>query len=149
MLLENSNSKEDTSQATQAFDRRLIIDSPQEILFTPRKSTEIKAQVAKFQMLVDSDPSTQRLLFRKIIKGFEEQESVLADHSYRIQSLEVQLEKARPRKRMKVRTSPNSKFADIAMIRRTQLAAGEARPEEEDEEEANKSDSTLDCILIE
>jgi hypothetical protein len=100
-------------------------------------------------MLRDSNPFTQRLLFQKIIKGFEEQKSVLADHSYRIQSLEVQLEKARPRKRMKVRTSPNSKFADIAKIRRTQLAAGEARPEGEDEEEANKSDSTLDCILIE
>ena len=50
---------------------------------------------------------------------------------------------------MKVRTSPNSKFADIAKIRRTQLAAGEARLEDEDEEDANKSDSTLDCILIE
>jgi hypothetical protein len=50
---------------------------------------------------------------------------------------------------MKVRTSPNSKFADIAKIQAAQLAAGEARPEEEEEEEANKSDSTLDCILIE
>ena len=91
---------------------------------------------------------TQKLLFRKIIKGFKEQESVLADHSYRIQSLEVQLEKARPRKRIKVRTSPNSKFADITKIRRTQLAIGEAEPKEEDEKEANKSDSTLDYILI-
>ena len=78
-------------------------------------------------------------MFRKIIKGFEEQESVLADHGHRIQSLEVQLEKARP----------NSKFTDIAKIRRTQLAAGEARPEEEDEKEANKSDSTLGYVLIE
>ena len=100
-------------------------------------------------MLGDSNPFTQRLLFRKIIKGFKEQENILADHGYRIQSLEVQLEKARPRKRMKVKTSPNSKFADIAKIKRTQLAAGEARPKGEDEEEANKSDSTLDCILIE
>ena len=56
---------------------------------------------------------TQRLVFRKIVKGFEEQESVLADHKLRIQSLEVQLEKARPKKRRKVRTSLNSKFADI------------------------------------
>ncbi len=63
--------------------------------------------------------------------------------------MEVQLEKARPRKRIKVRTSLNSKFADIAKIQATQLAVGEARPEEEEEEEANKSDSTLDCILIE
>jgi hypothetical protein len=49
---------------------------------------------------------------------------------------------------MNVRTSPNSKFADIAKIRRTQLAAGEARSKEEDKEEANESDSTLDCVLI-
>src|SRR5450432_1094457 len=149
LLLENSNSKKDTLQVTQSSNRPSVIDSLQDVLSIPRKSTEIKAQVARFQMLEDSDPLTQRLLFRKIIKGFEEQESVLADHSYRIQSLEVQLEKARPRKRMKVRTSPNSKFVDIAKIRRTQLAVGEARPEEEDEEVANESNSTLDCILIE
>jgi hypothetical protein len=62
--------------------------------------------------------------------------------------LEVQLKKARPRKRMKVKTSPNSKFTDIAKIRRTQLTAREAIPENEDEEEANKSDSTLHYILI-
>jgi 4-hydroxybenzoate polyprenyltransferase len=149
LLLENSNSNKETPQAIQSFNRRLEIDSPQDVLSTPRKSTEIKAQVARFQTLKDSHPSIQRLLFRKIIKGFEEQENTLADNGHRIQSLEVQLEKARPRKRMKVRTSPNSKFADIIKIRRTQLAAGEARPEEEDEEEANESDSTLDCILIE
>jgi hypothetical protein len=40
-------------------------------------------------MLKDSNPSTQRLLFQKIIKGFKEQESVLADNGHRIQSLEV------------------------------------------------------------
>jgi hypothetical protein len=59
------------------------------------------------------------------------------------------LEKARPRKRRKVRTSPNSKFTDIAKIQQAQLAAGEARPDIEDDEEANLSDSTIDCILIE
>jgi hypothetical protein len=63
--------------------------------------------------------------------------------------LEVQLEKARPRKRMKVRTSPNSKFADISDIRRAQIAAGDVQSREEDKEEGNKSSSTLDCILIE
>jgi hypothetical protein len=38
---------------------------------------------------------------------------------------------------------------DIAKIKKTQLAIREARPEGEDEKEANQSDSTLDCILIE
>ena len=50
---------------------------------------------------------------------------------------------------MKVKTSPNSRFADITKIRRTQIAAGDAMPDQEDEEDANESDSTLDCILIE
>ena len=50
---------------------------------------------------------------------------------------------------MKVRTSPNSKFANIADIHRAQIAAGEASILVKDEEEGNKSDSTLDCILIE
>ena len=63
--------------------------------------------------------------------------------------MEVQLKKARLRKRMKVRTSPNSKFADIIKNRKTQLAAGEAIPDKEDEKESGKSDFILDCILIE
>jgi hypothetical protein len=88
-------------------------------------------------------------LFQKIVKRFEEQESVLANNSHRIQSLEVQLKKARPRKQIKVKTSPNSKFADIAKIRKAQLAIGESMPKNKDKKEANRSDSTLDCILIE
>jgi hypothetical protein len=37
---------------------------------------------------------------------------------------------------------------DIAKIRKTQLAAGEARPKEDNKKEVNKSDSTLDYIII-
>jgi hypothetical protein len=149
LLLENSNTSQSTLEALEGLPIGSIIESPQVDLYTPRKSTEIKAQVARFQELEDQGPSTQRLLFRKIVKGFEDQEATLANHSFRIQSLEVQLEKARPRKRRKVRTSPNSKFTDIAKIQQAQLAAGEARPDIEDNEEANLSDSTIDCILIE
>lgn len=149
LLLENSNARNNTLEATQGLTSYIMIESPQVLICTPRKSTEIRAQVTRLQDFEAQDPLIQRLLFRKIIKGFEQQESTLADHSFRIQSLEVQLEKARPRKRMKVRTSPNSKFADIASIQRTQLAAGEARPDQEGEEEANLSDSTQDCIIIE
>jgi DDE superfamily endonuclease len=149
LLLENSNVSQSTPKALKSSNNGLAIDTPLALLSTPRKSIELKAQVARFQTLDQSDFATQRFLFRKIIKGFEEQESTLVDHSYRIHSLEVQLEKARPRKRMKVRTSPNSKFADIADIRRTQIAAGEAIIEGNDEEGSNHSDSTLDCIEIE
>jgi hypothetical protein len=58
------------------------------------------------------------------------------------------LEKARARKQIMVRTSPNSKFVDISKIRRTQLDTREARPEDKDKEEANESKYTVDCILI-
>jgi len=50
---------------------------------------------------------------------------------------------------MKVRTSPNSKFADISSIQRTQIKASETQIEQEEEDSSNKSDSTLDCILVE
>jgi hypothetical protein len=50
---------------------------------------------------------------------------------------------------MKVRTSLNSKFADISSIQRAQIAAGDVMNKEEEADEGNKSDSTLDCILIE
>ncbi len=50
---------------------------------------------------------------------------------------------------MKVRTSPNSKFADISSIQRAQIKAGETEIEQEEEDSGNKSDSTLDYILVE
>ena len=50
---------------------------------------------------------------------------------------------------MNVKTSPNSKFVNIADIYRAQIAAGEASIPVEDNNKGNKSDSTLDCILIE
>ena len=89
LLLENSNLGKKTPQAVQSSIRSQKIDLPEIILSTPRKSIEIKAQVARFEKLGEAGPSTQRLLFRKIIKGFEDQESILASNSYRIQSLEV------------------------------------------------------------
>jgi DDE superfamily endonuclease len=154
LLLENSNIAKGTpNQASQSLIEGSRVSGTSGaspiIWSTPKKSTELKTQAAEFQRLQDQDHLTQRLLFRKIIKGFEEKESVLADHELRIQSLEVQLEKARPKKRRKVRTSPNSKFADIWAIQQTQREVNRAEIEEEALEIANLSDSTLDCIEIE
>ena len=50
---------------------------------------------------------------------------------------------------MRVRTSPNSKFVNITDIYRAQIAAEAASILVKDKKESNKSDSTLDCILIE
>ena len=50
---------------------------------------------------------------------------------------------------MRVRTSPNFKFVNITNIYRVQIAAEKASILVKDKEESNKSDSILDCILIE
>jgi hypothetical protein len=153
LLLENSNkTKETPTQALQSLSNGSIVDwnssgSPV-VWLTPKKSTELKAQAAEFRKLQDQGNQAQRLLFRKIVKGFEEQESVLASQELKIQSLEAQLEKARPKKRRKVRTSPNSKFADIEAIRRAQREANGEETEEEASDIASLSDSIADCILV-
>jgi hypothetical protein len=45
--------------------------------------------------------------------------------------------------------SPNSKFADISSIQKTQIKASKTEIEQEEEDSSNKSDYTLDCILVE
>ena len=72
----------------------------------------------------------------------------MASHELRIQSLEVQLEKARPKKRRKVRTSPNAKFAGIKDIQKAQNEANGEQIEEEALDIASLSDSTADYIKV-
>jgi hypothetical protein len=154
LLLENSNKGQETSsQAAQSLNEvsgiLRDIDGSLVMWSTPKKSTDLKVQAAEFQKLNEQGFFTQRLLFRKILKGFEEQESVLADKELQIKSLETQLEAARPRKRRKVKTCPNSKFADISAIRQAQQEANGEAIEGEATDDDNQSDTTLDCILVE
>ena len=58
------------------------------------------------------------------------------------------MEEARPRKRRRVKTSPNLKFADIEAIHRAQIEAGEI---ESDLDESNGSENPVDeadCIIV-
>jgi hypothetical protein len=59
--------------------------------------------------------------------------------------LEVQLEVAKPKKRRKVKMSPNSKFASIEAIQAIQEAL---RIEQEEAEESDISTSEADCIEV-
>ncbi|KAM9874815.1 transposase [Verticillium dahliae] len=56
---------------------------------TPRKTVDLLTQLAQFNQL-DQPTSTQRLLFRKVQKGFEEKDYLLATQQRRIQVLEQQ-----------------------------------------------------------
>ncbi len=62
-----------------------------------------------------------------------------------MESRVIQLE---PRKRRKVRTSPNSKFAGIEAIKRAQIEAGDREIDDEDEDSTIQLSSTLSHITI-
>ena len=108
----------------------------------------MKEQVRLAQKLEGMEKTTQRQLFRKITKGFDEKDSLLTDARLRIQALEAQLEAAKPKKRRKVQISPNSKFADIEAIQaaRNTIAGIEANPEDSDSSDISTIIS--DCIEL-
>ena len=72
-----------------------------------------------------ADPATTRVLFRKISKGLDDKDFVITQYERRIQQLEARAVELQPRKRRKVVTSPNSKFADIEKIYKAQVEAGD------------------------
>ena len=47
-----------------------------------------------------------------------------------------------------MKTSPNSKFADIRAIKQAQIEAGDREIEEEDSDLSIESDSIADCIEV-
>lgn len=114
---------------------------------TPRRSKDLKVQVLQFNQL-DDDVPTKRLLFRKITKGFDEKDCLLAKAQLQIQALEMQLEAVRPKRRKKVETSPNSRFADIEAIRRTQLEVNAAENGKSDGDESAVSEIDDACIVV-
>jgi hypothetical protein len=60
--------------------------------------------------------ATTRVLFRKIAKGLDDKDFIITKQERKIQALEARVVQLEPRKRRKVRTSPNSKFANIEKI---------------------------------
>ena len=90
---------------------------------------------------------TQRVLFKKITKGFDKKDFDLRQANMRIQELEAKLEQLKPRKRKKVQTSPNSKFATTRAIWEAQIAAGDREigaMESELEEDSDFTDSFIE-----
>lgn len=91
---------------------------------TSRKKDELRGQL-RLSSEGKYDKNTQRLLFRKIQKSFDEKDYQIAVAQQKIEALESQVEAGRARKRRRVQTDPNSKFADIESIRRAQIDAGD------------------------
>ena len=116
---------------------------------TPKKTSDFKDQVQLSNQLAKHS-TTQRLLFRKTQKAFDEKNVQLATAQRQIQALEARIDTIRPRKRKKVELSPNSKFANIEDIHRAQLAVGEAESnlyKESDSESLSEAGSYIIAVI--
>jgi len=151
LLLENGNTTEESTSEELIMDAGLDWNENTSLVQwqTPRKARDVYMQVNTVSRLGNLDLPTQRQLFRKITKGFDEKDFALAEAELRIQQLEAKVEELQPRKRRKVQMSPNSRFADIRAVRQAQIEAGGAEIEEEDSDSSEDSTSTGDYIEVE
>ena len=109
----------------------------------------MREQARQIIELESIDLSTRQVLFEKVTKGLDDKDFVIAEHKLRIEQLEARVQQLEPRKRRKVRTSPNSKFVKIGDIKKAQIAAGDRQIGAEDSDVSIDSDSTLSYIEIE
>jgi hypothetical protein len=115
---------------------------------TPKKLEDLRDDIHQISQLGKVDLPMARVLFRKVSKGWDERDFVIAQHERRIQQLEARVVQLEPRKRRKVRTSPNSKFVGIEEIRKAQIEVGDREIDEEDEDNIVQLSSTLSHITI-
>jgi hypothetical protein len=150
LLLENSNNTVQPTPQDSIKEAGLVWNENISAVSweTPKKAKDLRIQAETITQLGESDLPTRRQLFRKITKGFDEKDYALTQAELRIQQLEARLEQLKPRKRQKVRTSPNSKFADIRAIKQAQIEAGDRGINEEDSDSAVDSDSASDYIEV-
>ena len=151
LLLENSNKQ--VIRAPKTLEAELALDQNINSSFinweTPNRGKDIREQARQITRLGDANSITYRVLFRKVINGLDEKDFIIAQHELRIKQLEARVLQLELRKRRKVQTSPNSKFAGIQAIRKAQLEAGDRQIEEEDAELHEDSASEMDCIIVE
>lgn len=89
-------------------------------IFTPKKAKELRAILRP-----SGDPTpTERLLFRRIKKGWDLKDFRLTIQARRIEELEVTVKQLKPSKQRKIVPDPNTTFTDIENIRAAQEVAG-------------------------
>jgi 4-hydroxybenzoate polyprenyltransferase len=150
LLLENSNK---STNPTLPKPQEMPILPPEVSdtsieLRTPKGRKEMYTQIRTLASGSHDQLPVKRLLFRKVIKGMDERDYELGKANMRVKELEARIEQLRPRKRKKVLTSPNSRFATTREIREAQIAAGERQIEPVESESEGDSDSTISCIEV-
>lgn len=150
LLLENSNKLEEESRKRKAEELLPEWNTDQSIfkIPTPKKLDDIRDQVHSIARLGKASIPTARVLFRKVSKAIDQRDYLIAEHERKIQQLEARVQQLEPRKRRKVKASPNSKFVGIEAIRRAQIEAGDRQIEDEDSDSTIELSSTLSHITI-
>jgi hypothetical protein len=150
LLLENSNSSKDQTAKRKAEEPLPDWNTDQSFwrVVTPQKLQDVRDEVHQVSQLGKASIPTARVLFRKVSKAWDQRDFVIAQHEQRIKQLEARVTDLEPRKRRKVRTSPNSKFVGIEAIKRAQIEAGDREIDVEDSDGTDKLSSTLSHITI-
>jgi hypothetical protein len=91
---------------------------------------------------------TQRYLFRKILKRWEQKDIDLAIASRKNQELEAKIEASRKVRRKKVQIDPNESFANIEAIRKAQIEAGEVSTDSDGSEDSETPSETRSVIVV-
>jgi 4-hydroxybenzoate polyprenyltransferase len=123
------------------------LQGSQVVWSTPRKAQDLRRSLNVLNHQVQPT-TTRRLLFRKLQKAIDEKDVQLATSLQKIKSLEAQVEAGKRKKRKKVKTSPNSKFANIEAIYRAQVEAGEVENSPDESSESDIPSEAGDCIVV-
>ncbi|CCF44535.1 transposase [Colletotrichum higginsianum] len=114
---------------------------------TPRKMKDLAGQLKLFTEL-ENDAFTQRLLFRKVKKGFSEQAYELATAQHKLELLQAQVTNTAARKRRTVQIDPNTKFANIEDIQKAQIEAGEKEDITDESSDSDTPSEAESCIVV-
>ena len=150
LLLENSNKLEEESRKRKAEEPLPEWNADQSLFKvpTPQKLDNVRDQVHSIARLGKASVPTARVLFWSVSKAIDQRDFVIAQHKRRIQILEAKVQQLEPRKRRKVKTSPNSKFVGIEAIKKAQYEARDRQIDEEDSDTIGELSSTLSHITI-
>ncbi len=114
---------------------------------TPKKAQDLNDQLGLLTRLNEGS-TTQRVLFRKVEKGWDNKDIDIADARKKIQNLEMKLEESRPKRRKRVYTNPNSKFVNIEAVKKAQLSAERIEINFSGSDEAELSSGIEDGIIV-
>ncbi|KAK1839747.1 transposase [Colletotrichum chrysophilum] len=114
---------------------------------TPKRVKDLDSQLQLFSQLEQSI-TTQRQLFRKVKKGFQEQSIQLATAQHEIQLLQAQVNNSAARKRKAVKVDPNTKFATIGDIQQAQIEASEVEINTDESSASDYPSEAESCIVV-